>query len=220
MPCNEWNEQWVAKLYDELDPEEDRLLTRHLESCEECRHTLDELGQSRELLQASSPYVPASPKVVVLRPRGLRQPLWAFASGLAAALLVFAVGLGVGYKALSAAPSDEIPQLQARIVSDAEARSALEARIDALEAQLVQQASATPVETTPPEAMQAMVSRDQFEDGLRRLEERVNYDRVRDMEFLMGEMTAVEWRAGKWVDETREAVQLAFMQSDPRFNER
>ena len=73
---------------------------------------------------------------------------------------------------------------------------------------------------TTPEAMQAMVSRDQFEDGLRRLEERVNYDRVRDMEFLMGEMTAVEWRAGKWVDETREAVQLAFLQSDPRFNER
>jgi anti-sigma factor RsiW len=220
MPCNEWNEQWVAKLYDELDPEEDRLLTRHLERCEECRHALDELGQSRELLQASSPYVPASPKVVVLRPSGLRQPLWAFASGLAAALLVFAVGLGVGYKALSAAPSDEVPQLQARIVSDAEARLALEARIDALEVQLVQQASATPVETTPPEALQAMVSRDQFEDGLRRLEERVNYDRVRDMEFLMGEMTAVEWRAGKWVDETREAVQLAFMQSDPRFNER
>ncbi len=220
MPCNEWNEQWVAKLYAELDPEEDRLLTRHLESCEECRHALDELGQSRELLQASSPYVPASPKVVVLRPSGLRQPVWAFASGLAAALLVFAVGLGVGYNALSAAPSDELPQLQARIVSDAEARSALEARIDALEAQLVQQASATPVETTPPEAMQAMVSQDQLDDGLRRLEERVNYDRVRDMEFLMGEMTAVEWRAGKWVDETREAVQLAFLQSDPRFNER
>ena len=220
MPCNEWNEQWVAKLYAELDPEEDRLLTRHLESCEECRHALDELGQSRELLQASSPYVPASPKVVVLRPSGLRQPVWAFASGLAAALLVFAVGLGVGYNALSAAPNDELPQLQARIVSDAEARSALEARIDALEAQLVQQASATPVETTPPEAMQAMVSRDQLDDGLRRLEERVNYDRVRDMEFLMGEMTAVEWRAGKWVDETREAVQLAFLQSDPRFNER
>ena len=40
------------------------------------------------------------------------------------------------------------------------------------------------------------------------------------MEFLLGEMTAVEWRAGRWVDETREAVQLAFMQSDPRFNER
>ena len=220
MPCNEWNEQWVAKLYAELDPEEDRLLTRHLESCEECRHALDELSQSRELLQASSPYVPASPKVVVLRPSGLRQPVWAFASGLAAALLVFAVGLGVGYNALSAAPSDELPQLQARIVSDAEARSALEARIDALEAQLVQQASATPVEMTPPETMQAMVSQDQLDDGLRRLEERVNYDRVRDMEFLMGEMTAVEWRAGKWVDETREAVQLAFLQSDPRFNER
>jgi hypothetical protein len=220
MPCNEWNEQWVAKLYDELDPEEDRRLARHLEGCEDCRHALDELGQSRELLQASSPNVPASPRVVVLRPSGLRQPLWAFASGLAAALLVFAVGLGVGYKALSAEPNAEVPQLQARIASDAEARSALEARIGALEVQLIQQASATPAETTPPEAVQAMVSRDQFEDGLRRLEQRVNFERARDMEFLLGEMTAVEWRAGKWVDETREAVQLAFYQSDPRFNER
>jgi len=220
MPCNELNEQWVAKLYDELDPEEDRRLARHLEGCEDCRRALDELGQSRELLQASSPYVPASPHVVVLRPSGLRQPLWAFASGLAAALLVFAVGLGVGYKALSAEPNAEVPQAQARITSDAEARSALEARIGALEAQLIQQASATPAETTPPEAVQAMVSRDQFEDGLRQLEKRVNFERARDMEFLLGEMTAVEWRAGKWVDETREAVQLAFLQSDPRFNER
>ena len=220
MPCNEWNEQWVAKLYDELDPEEDRRLALHLEGCEDCRRALDELGQSRELLQASSPSVPASPSVVVLRPSGLRQPLWAFASGLAAALLVFAVGLGAGYKALSAEPSDEVPQLQAQIASDAQARSALEERIDALEAQLIQQASATPAETTPPEAVQAMVSRDQFEDGLRHLEERVNFERARDMEFLLGEMTAVEWRAGKWVDETREAVQMAFLQSDPRFNER
>ena len=81
-------------------------------------------------------------------------------------------------------------------------------------------ASATPVETVPAEALQAMVSRDQFEDGLRSLEHRVNFERARDMEFLLGEMTAVEWRAGRWVDETREAVQLAFMQSDPRFNER
>ena len=45
MPCNEWNEQWVAKLYGELDPEEDRLLTGHLESCEECRDALDELSE-------------------------------------------------------------------------------------------------------------------------------------------------------------------------------
>jgi anti-sigma factor RsiW len=219
MPCNEWNEHWVAKLYDELEPEEERQLTRHLESCGECRRALDELQHSRELLQASSPYVPASPRVVVLRPSGLRQPLWAFAAGLAAALLVFVVGLGVGYAALTGEPSDAVPQLQAQLASDAEARSALEARIDSLEAQLIQQASAA-TETTPPEAMQAMVSRDQFEDGLRQLEQRVNYERVRDMEFLLGEMTAVEWRAGKWVDETREAVQLAFLQSDPRFNER
>ena len=205
MPCKEWNEQWVAKLYDELGPEEDRRMTRHLESCEDCRRAIDELGQSREMLKASSPYVPASPRVVVLRPSGLRQPLWAFASGLAAALLVFAVGLGVGYQALSGEPNDEVPQL--------------EARIDALEAQLIQQATSAK-ETAPPETLQAAVTRDQFEDGLRRLEQRVNFERARDMEFLLGEMTAVEWRAGKWVDETREAVQLAFLQSDPRFNER
>jgi anti-sigma factor RsiW len=219
MPCNEWNEQWVAKLYGELDPEKERQLTRHLESCGECRRTLDELDQSRELLQASSPYVPASPRVVVLRPGGVRQPMWAFASGLAAALLVFAVGLGVGYAALSGERSDAVPLFQARIASDAEARSALEARIGILEAQLVQREPAA-TETIPPEALQAMVSHDQFEDGLRLLEQRVNYDRARDMEFLLGEMTAVEWRAGKWVDETREAVQLAFLRNDPRFNER
>jgi anti-sigma factor RsiW len=220
MPCNEWKEQWVARLYDELEPEEERQLTRHLESCGECRRALDELEQSRALLQASSPHVPASTRVVVLRPSGFRLPLWAFASGLAAAMLVFAVGLGVGYSVISPGQDDVVPQLRAEIASNAEARSQLVARIDALEAQLVRHSTAEMEQAPPTETLQAMVSRDQFEDGLRQLEQRVNYERARDMEFLLGEMTAVEWRAGKWVNETREAVQLAFLHNDPRFNER
>ena len=61
---------------------------------------------------------------------------------------------------------------------------------------------------------------DEWQREVQQIEARINQERERDMEFLLGEMTAVEWRAGRWVDETREAVQLAFMQSDPRFNER
>ena len=40
------------------------------------------------------------------------------------------------------------------------------------------------------------------------------------MEFLIGEMNAVEFRAAQWVDETREGVRLVAMQNDPNLSQR
>jgi hypothetical protein len=218
MTCKRWNDEWVAKLYDELDPEEAQRLAGHLDECDECRQTLDELDQSRQMLQASSPYVPASPRVIVLRPSGIR-PLWAFASGLAAALLVFAVGLWMAQGMIpSPATPDEAAQ-QARLATEAEARAALESRVDLLE-QALTRSDDSSRQLPPSDTLQAMITRDEFEHGLQSLKRKVDVSRARDMEFVLGEMTAVEWRAGKWVDETREAVRLVALQQDPRLSER
>ena len=41
MSCQNWNEDWVAHLYGELDADETARLERHLEDCAECSETLD-----------------------------------------------------------------------------------------------------------------------------------------------------------------------------------
>ena len=85
MACTEWKDEWVASRSGELDSDEQGRVDRHVVSCATCRQTLDELSASRELLQQSAPPLPAAPSVIVLQPRRTRQPMWAFAAGLACA---------------------------------------------------------------------------------------------------------------------------------------
>ncbi len=223
MACKEWNDEWIAKLYDELDREEDRRLADHLDGCAECRKTFHELEQSREILRASAPHVPAAPRVLVQRTSRLRQPMWAFASGLAAALLVFAAGLYVGQRVLGETTTGAEADLQARLDSEVSARTALETRLDQLEralADVVLATDSTPRTESDPEILQAVITRDQFDEGLDQIAREMNLRRAQDMEFLLDEMTAIERRAAKWVDETRGAVRLVALQNDPRINER
>ena len=93
MTCKHWNDDWVAHLYCELEPAELVRLEAHLADCTECRATLDALSGSRRALQEAAPSVPAAPRLVVLQPRRLWRPAWAFAAGMACALLLFAAGL-------------------------------------------------------------------------------------------------------------------------------
>jgi hypothetical protein len=58
----------------------------------------------------------------------------------------------------------------------------------------------------PTDVLQASVTPDQLDTGLRNLERRLHADRARDVEFLLGEISATEWRAGKWVDDTRQMM--------------
>ncbi|HXV77496.1 MAG TPA: zf-HC2 domain-containing protein [Candidatus Polarisedimenticolaceae bacterium] len=214
MACNEWNEQWVARLYDELDPDEDRALSTHLADCDACRATLDELERSRLLLGRTSPYVPAGPRVIVLgRPRG-RRAAWNFAYGVAAAWVVFVAGAWVGTQWLGSAPADA--GVDAVLATSAAERAALENRIGELEARLTEVASSERVG----DATAAPVTREEHRAALAKLEREIERQRARDMEFVMGEMSAVEFRAAKWVDETREGVRLVAMQNDPNLSQR
>ena len=218
MSCNAWNDQWVARLYDELDPDEERSLSRHLAGCESCRDTLEELERSRTLLRESVPIVPTAPRAVVLRASPVGRPVWAFAAGLAAALAIFAVGAwsGIGTSASSDPAAVEV---DTRLAADRTARETLERRIGMLEAELARRSAAQ--ESWPGATRAAQcVTADELAQGLTRLEQRVKYDRLEDVEFLLGEMHAVERRAAGWVDDTREAVRLVALSNDPRLSER
>jgi len=218
MSCSTWNERWVAKLYDELDADELSRLEAHLAECDSCRDTLDELERARALLREGMPVVPAAPRAVVLRTGRWSQPAWAFATGLAAALVVFALGAWAGSTLLQRPTGPAVDAGSSLAAREASDDGALQKRIDALEVQLATLAARPEPADSAPAA--ACVTREQLDAGLSRLEQQVKYDRYGDMEYLLGEMQQVERRAAGWVDETREAVRLVALSSDPRLNER
>ena len=215
MSCKEWNDEWVARLYDELDEEERQRLDRHLAGCPACRRMLDELQQSRELLR-SAPPVPAAPRVLVLRPPRWRHPAWAFAGGLAAALLVFAAGLHFGSRPPGGASVNEQPRTtltaaepRGRAADDR--RAAMEARLAHLERALSQLPRA--------EALPAVVTPDLLDERLGQFARRFQVQRTNDMEFLLAEIQATEWRAASWNDETREALRYVALRGDTQLSE-
>jgi hypothetical protein len=213
MPCKNWKEEWVAHLYEELDPVEEGRLAEHLASCRECRHTMEELAASREFLREASPQVPATPRVVVLRPRGFFQPVWAYAAGMACALLLFSVGLLAGYRlpGFAGAGADVKP------VAAVETDAAVQAQLDSILARLnhIEQAGSRTAGPVP-----VYLTRQQFEEAMSNQQRLFDVRRARDFEFLLKEITATELRTGTYIDETRKALRFVAMQSDPRFTER
>lgn len=208
MACKEWNDGWVARLYDELDPAESRSLDEHLVSCDDCRETLEQLEQSRELIRSAIPDVPGSPRVLMLQGTTLRRPVWAFAAGIAAALLVFAAGLYAGLRL----PGDPPVDLAATATENPLMLTRLE-RLEGEIAGLRAAAAADPAGATA-------ITPKELDDRLAALERGLQSERVRDVEFLLDEIRATEWRAAHWVDENREALRLVALRNDPRLSER
>ena len=215
MACREWNTEWVAQLYGELDPAESRQLNEHLRSCDDCRQTLERLAQSREWLRSGIPDVPAPPRVLLLPVSGARRPIWAFASGIAAALLVFAAGLYAGLGLPGAPPrgpsepataSTALPAVDSAML---DRLAELETEVEVLRAASGSRSSGV-----------AGITATELDDRLAGLERRFQTERVRDVEFLLGEINATEWRAANWVDENREALRLVALRNDPRLSER
>ncbi len=215
MSCKHWKNDWVAQLYGELEPAQERELVRHLEICAACRETLDGLETSRQLLQDGTPHIPAPPRVVVLQPRWSWSPIRSFAAGVACAILVFGLGLFAG------------PWL----LDD----GAQPVRVTAIE----------PVRTVEPEAVPgtdetlqdlqndffAMNERlARLEGGrqltpvdlrkeLDKLERRLNRERLLDLQQVMRSFAASEMHTGSWMDRTDDRLTMLALRQDPRFSE-
>jgi len=215
--CTEWNDEWVASLYGELDTEEQARVDVHLASCASCRLTLDELSESRELLQQSIPALPAAPGVIVLQPRRTRQPLWAFATGLACAAAVFLVGAMAGPMFLS---PEEPPlkttgadrTIQQPEVLPASGRS-LEVEREIADLRLEFERRLGEIETRVAEPKQPKPRTDP--DVLERMglvQQELQAAQERDKRFLLGEIYASELRTGQ-------ALQYVALASNPHLSE-
>ena len=97
MDCKQWNEAWVAYLYDECSAEERDAVKAHLADCDACREQMDSLEATRRALGSTASEIVAPPRVIVL-PAAPRRPAsaWSFAGGFAAAAAVFAIGILFG----------------------------------------------------------------------------------------------------------------------------
>jgi hypothetical protein len=226
MSCKEWKEEWVAHLYEELEAVEQAKLNAHLAGCGECRRRLEELAASREFLRQCSPQVPATPRVVILQPRGFFQPFWAYAAGAACALLLFAIGLMAGYRipgiggggsdslmADSGSASGDVIPLSAGLDQD------LQAQIDLITLRLneLERNRDVPTASAPSDIY---LTRQQFQEAMTDYRRAYDDRHSRDFEFLLKEITATELRTGGYIDETMEALRWVAMRNDPRFTER
>jgi len=193
MPCKQWRDEWVAHLYGELSSEERATIDSHLAGCPACSGTMRTLADSRRLLGESAPAVPAAPHVVVLRPGSRWSPAWAFASGLAAATLVFFIGT----LAVSQGPRPT---------------QALQARVAELEE------SPRPIQARP--ASSDVVTREQFDHELELVTRRFRRQRAEDLDYLARWLSASEQRTGTFMDRTQEAITYLALRGDPRLSER
>src|SRR6185295_4966443 len=96
MACTQWTNSLIERLYGEIGASDAEALATHLDSCAECRLTLDELRRVRTVLRDDQVAPPAPSRVVVLRSRPRLRAMALAASILGAALLA-GVGAGAGY---------------------------------------------------------------------------------------------------------------------------
>ena len=109
MDCKQWNETWVAYLYDECSSEERDAIEAHLAACTGCREQMDSLAVTREALGSSASEIVAPPRVIVLPAAPRRAtPAWSFTGGFAAAAAMFAIGIFVGMTWFSPQPGQPI----------------------------------------------------------------------------------------------------------------
>ncbi len=220
MACGRWNDEWVARLYDELDSAAARDCDEHLACCGECRDRMSRLAEARSILREHAPPVPSAPRVFVLPTRRVWLLGWGFAAGVAC--VVAGLGLGLVLRPGGEAGGDAPDAaLDATRVSPLVAvRQELE-ELRRLQAAIDRRVGALAVPAAGREsAAEDSLTREEFQRELRRLKQRLDHERQGDLELLLRSLTAAELRTGSWMDETREALQVLALRQDPRFSER
>jgi predicted anti-sigma-YlaC factor YlaD len=217
MACEAWNEHLVARLYGEMDEAEEGRLAAHLTRCAACRAELGQLGAARDRLRQAKPALPASPRVVLLAPRPLRRPVWAFAAGFACALLVLVAGLGAGWTLRGREGQGNAP---AAPIAAALTREEVEGRLREHEAALDRRLGTTPwvPSGSPASGAESAVTKKDLEAAFSRLEKKLDSRRATDIGYVLDAISASELRSSARIGQTREALRYVALASDPRIS--
>lgn len=234
MTCRGWNEGWVAAVWDELDAAERGRMDAHLAACVACRDALAGLRRTRDLLAAAGEPVPATPRLVVLRPPRARPSRWAFAAGVACAAIVFGFGWGAamlradGDRSAGAAEhaaaaleaqDRALPAGRAGARAQRQELETLVARLDVSLREIHERIARL---ETDEEAMPAAreVDEARVAQAVGELERRWQRAREHDLELILNALAVTELRANSRYSETRDAINLLALKHDPRVVER
>jgi len=233
MKCNEWNNEWIASLYGEIDESELGEMERHLATCEGCGQHLRQLGETRHLLSENGPTVESggafSPRVVVLdTARGRRGGGWRFAGGFAAAAALFALGIFVGIQAFPRQPvvlagsddgidlsNPQSTQIEAIPASDL---THLKQNYETLEQRLGRIETWLPKNEGDRRPIIATENRLQLAVG--RLNQEFDQRRAEDLEFLFDAILAADAEARQRDTRTLQVLEVMEARRDPNVRPR
>jgi hypothetical protein len=215
MSCTTWNDSLTERLYGEITPEADAALDAHLATCTDCRSTLDAFEGVRARLREDEPLTPRVPRVVVLRSRPRFRPALMAASLLSAAVLA-GTGAGLGY-ALGRGDAPATPSVatagptKAGVSNEEAVRLEVDRRLAAWEASHGKTAGAT---TAAGSADDPLVSASALRSEFAKFERRLNGARASDLDYVLDEIAAAEYRVGSRLGKTNDALRTVALASN------
>jgi hypothetical protein len=223
MTCTTWHDHLIDRLYDEIGDEADAALSAHLETCAGCREGLEEFRRLRIRLQDDAADVPRVPRVVVLRDRWRLRPALLAASLLGAAVLAGA-GAGAGYalgRNRSPAPSVVASDgsESSAVATEDLVRREVDRRFAALEASRTVAGAARPEGSTTESPGGRAVSPAELRAEFAKFERRMNGARAADLDYVLDQIAASEYRVGARLGKTNQALRSVALASTPYANE-
>jgi len=223
MTCTAWQENVVERLYGEIGKDTDAALSAHLETCASCRESLAEFQRVRSLMAEDEPGVPRVPRVVVLRDRSGFRPALLAASLLGTALLAGAgagagYALGLGHASASAALPAGGP-VAAGVSTEELVRREVDRRMAALQASQPHVAGATTSESNPAASADHAVNASELRAEFAKFERRLNGARAADLDYVLDQIAASEFRVGTRLGKTNQALRTVALANTPYVNE-
>ena len=215
MSCSTWNDNLTGRLYGEIEAEDDAALTVHLESCASCRKTLDDFSAVRTRLREDASETPRLTRVVVLEHRSRLRPALLAASILGAFALAGA-GAGAGYAlGLGRSPAPAVvaagPTVTPLLATEEMVRREVDRRLAALE-------PVRPIPAAVPAAARALTASD-LKSEFAKFERRLNTARATDLDYVLDQIAASEFRVGTRLGKTNQALRTVALANTPYLNE-
>lgn len=220
MNCTRWHESLIERLYGEIGDEENAALAAHLEDCAACRERLGEFQRVRTLLREDEGEPLRIPRVVVLRDRFRFRPALLAASLLGAAVLAGA-GAGAGYVLAGGrapAPGAAATAAAPLVSTEELVRREVDRRLAALQGPKTE-AAAKPVATAADTSGDRAVNAAELRAELAKFERRLNGTRANDLDYVLDQIAASEFRVGTRLGKTNQALKTVALANTSYLNE-